>query len=364
MKSNKQKRLFIIGNGTSVPNGSPLLLNFLYESYELVFHEKKGSVFWHAGVKVAKFLHETWGLKNYVSRYLEGTDENVYKEEIEKLRNVNIEEILTFVEEAVSRGDKLQKGVTRDFNLNDLKKSIHNLIFLTLCEKLKHSCCFNQSLFLENWIIKKSVDNIIVSMNYDILLDNALEGFKTRSGHGWNYAGIETFNFPIIDTKANSTINYFKPHGSLNWLYCPNCKKIDVSYGEKIYYDFVRPFKKLPICHSCNQTTFEPFLIPPVWNKHIYKKKFGNDFWELIKNHFENATSIFFVGYSLPESDMEIRYAIKAGLCMNSDKPKVVIVEPKNEVRQKIIKFLAGNVSLAHEFNSFERFSQANGSII
>src|SRR3989442_266543 len=64
---------------------------------------------------------------------------------------------------------------------------------------------------------------VFVSTNYDILIDNALAEEKVN-GTDLDY-GVEFRNFDRPGDWARPALDHrvqlFKPHGSLNWLFCP-----------------------------------------------------------------------------------------------------------------------------------------------
>jgi len=89
------------------------------------------------------------------------------------------------------------------------------------------------------------IDNAFINLNYDILLDNALIYlFRANNEYGIDLDINYTINFRnSIYYNESSTISVdedseywheprldrsiylLKPHGSLNWIYCPNCQK-------------------------------------------------------------------------------------------------------------------------------------------
>ncbi len=76
---------------------------------------------------------------------------------------------------------------------------------------------------------------IFVSTNYDILIDNALVD-EYKYDIDLDY-GVEFRNFERADDwtrpRRNKSVLLCKPHGSLNWLFCPTCNELELTPKEK-----------------------------------------------------------------------------------------------------------------------------------
>ena len=186
----------------------------------------------------------------------------------------------------------------------------------------------------------------IVTTNYDTSFDRALyeatyaeDGAVVRSDMTDVYLGSE-FRDPYEDTPAFSDpqvcVDLFKLHGSLNWLYCPNCSRIFVSaFGQSVFYlDKPKQAKDELTCF-CGYLPLEPVIVAPsvvqdIRNPHL-QAIWTNAQWAL-----EAADHWVFVGYSLPPEDMAIRAMLhRAQVSLTrSKKPTVTVVAPADNTRE------------------------------
>jgi hypothetical protein len=94
----------------------------------------------------------------------------------------------------------------------------------------------------------------VISLNWDILLDNALDEALRRNDpppHGdYDPFGVVDYCCYISSIDSNDgrirsglwsmgcrgyNLKLLKLHGSMNWLQCPNCQRLFVGFGEKIH---------------------------------------------------------------------------------------------------------------------------------
>lgn len=154
------------------------------------------------------------------------------------------------------------------------------------------------------------------TFNYDLGLDHALSYYNLD----FDYCLAEA---SAINIGRNVTQPYLKLHGSINWGYCKECKKI-IPYSfrdsspNKVFLldvkDMVfrlgsRISEKL---HCDKPLEGPPVLIPPTWNKTGYHQDLTH-VWQKAAQVLGAAENIFVIGYSLPESDSFFRYLYALG---------------------------------------------------
>jgi len=187
-------------------------------------------------------------------------------------------------------------------------------------------------------------NSAFISLNYDILIDNALTLFYNEVDVDY---GIHFTDFDKAESlmyqddneiwkmpRKDRSIFLLKPHGSLNWLYCPTCLKVSLFPLEKK----VSKLKWEPgecVCEKC-KTLQVPILIPPTFFK-VMSNYFLQQVWRLSEEKVLNADRIIFCGYSFPDADLHIKYLLKRAE-INSDLLKEVYIvnehkEKKNEER-------------------------------
>jgi hypothetical protein len=137
-----------------------------------------------------------------------------------------------------------------------------------------------------------------ISLNYDILIDNALADLYTRwdldySVDFTNYAA-GTWSRP----RPSKRVGLFKLHGSLNWLYCPTCRTLELTPKEgKICSLKWEPSKCL--CPRCG-TLAVPIIIPPTYFKAL-SNLYLREIWHAAERELSECDRIVFCGYSFPD---------------------------------------------------------------
>lgn len=177
--------------------------------------------------------------------------------------------------------------------------------------------------------------SIIISLNYDIIIDNAI--LNTWHNKDVDYdirirKAIPGYIDPY-DYISSSPVKLLKLHGSLNWLYCPRCREIDVTPGEKGILGIIEQESyndERTTCPVCG-VVYEPRIITPTFLKR-YDYPLLSNLWGNASRYLENAKNLAFIGYSLPDADMLLRCMIKEAIFVNSKRPQISII---NYVNQK-----------------------------
>ena len=165
-----------------------------------------------------------------------------------------------------------------------------------------------------------------MSLNYDILLDNALLLLADRSGG--NYVDIDygiEFRNEGDDWKSprERKVFLFKLHGSLNWLFCPTCNSIKITPKEK---GVMRIFTHSEVCEK-DRSNQKALIIPPTWQK-IYENPYLVSIWLKAEQILQKASKVFFIGYSMPDSDVHIKYLLKKSLYRSrGQQPNIIVVD-------------------------------------
>ena len=155
---------------------------------------------------------------------------------------------------------------------------------------------------------------VFVSTNYDILIDNALTEEPERIDLDY---GVEFRNFdaafrgdnywhrPDLDRR----VGLFKPHGSLNWLFCPTCNELEITPKEKgVVTRLISDFTKQG-CYRC-AGAFSPLIVPPTFYKDL-NNVFLSTIWNRTDIAVQKVKHIIFCGYSFPDADIHIKYLLK-----------------------------------------------------
>src|SRR5262249_22198855 len=165
----------------------------------------------------------------------------------------------------------------------------------------------------------------VISLNYDIIVDNAfVELSDCLPDYGCD-----------IDTKLYQQRPHWgsllKIHGSLNWSYCPGCDRLDLGVAEsgRTYNMLEELYQsdRLDARYSCHgfpcpqcQTFVEPVLITPTQLKD-YRNPHVRKVWTLAEQALRRAERAIIIGYSLPDDDLDVIYLIKPALGHLADQP-------------------------------------------
>ena len=127
-----------------------------------------------------------------------------------------------------------------------------------------------------------------------------------------------------------------KIHGSLNWLYCPNCHRLDLGIagsGRRTVKTLNQFYGAVDLdaryqgdgtqCEDC-RTRLRPVLITPTHLKD-YRNPHIARVWYEAARALREAKRAIFVGYSMPEDDVDVIYLFKRGLSV--DPRAITVVE-------------------------------------
>lgn len=162
---------------------------------------------------------------------------------------------------------------------------------------------FFLKVMLGDWDNQSNLsDNSFITFNYDLLIENALNGLSIPFTYG-------------IGSKSNDSgkdVEVLKLHGSVNWAREKNSTTSYVIHDS--YEDLL---KKNHI----------PQLVPPTWRK-IFTGPL-RQVWDRSLKSLEQATRIIVIGFSIPPTDNHFKYLIAAGLQNNISLREIVFVNPE-----------------------------------
>ncbi len=187
-------------------------------------------------------------------------------------------------------------------------------------------------------LYQQNVEPTVISLNYDVIVDNAMFSLSDQYCHSYppNYF-VDIRTDIYNEFKRRGTFgNLLKIHGSLNWLYCEKCGRLDLfaSRGLRGSHDarglrtakaldelyHFAPFNDAYSCKGtpcrnhpqCNGSV-GPILITPTYTKD-YKNPHVKKAWQEAEFRMREADRAVFIGYSLPTDDVEIAMLFKRGL--------------------------------------------------
>jgi hypothetical protein len=326
---------------------------------------------------------------------------------LKKYHNMSVQDFLSYSEDI-----EVMHSEIGDKVINYAKQSKHYFQGDNFKEKFLAYKAYMEILFLFNSVIneiqngdiskphqniarKISSDDVILTFNWDTLLDMALENvtsWKVSSGYFIKQRAIYNDGWTEVDDRqVNDAPLLIKLHGSTNWLtsymtieegnwrltqelssdilyvYRHTLNPYDTFRGR--YWSGYEPFsygyyppnipdrEHVPERYHIYKTEFNydlriknnisgtagldsmPAIIPPVKKKEY--DLFGNVFdglWRKAEECLAKADKIIIIGYSFPKTDYRTNDLFKRAFCQRTSKPEIVIVNPMpDELKYKFI---------------------------
>jgi hypothetical protein len=205
--------------------------------------------------------------------------------------------------------------------VSDLRQAIEIGMF-DLLEKSLITVPTNNHYNLLNIIYPQPAQPCVISTNYDLIIDTAMMYVsepRLRDG------GLPRYCIPFR-TPFYGMVERFgtllKLHGSLNWLHCRTCQRMEI--GPSISRLYVKVLGRLlgdidqsyepggDKCPSCG-TVLRQLMIAPTHFKD-YRNPHLAQVWYEAERALREADKVIFIGYSLPDDDVEVVYLLKRSL--------------------------------------------------
>lgn len=302
-----KKVLFIFGAGASYDAGAPTQ----GQIFQMYF-EKHGFEDDENDILKKLFLIDFPSPKNYSSF-------------------PTFEEVLGILEFAIQNNASLG----RDFPIEKiriLKEHVINLMAKTIKESLENPKNKNHETLIDN-LFKENKENeftySFINLNYDILLDKALINlYDNLNNKIYLDYGIDFWRNYLDDNWSKSKdprVYLLKPHGSLNWFYCPSCNSIYLNVKGKPEFKETEIEPIIPGCTYCNskQTLF---IVPPTFFKTLTNLHITT-ILQNIQKEVVNSDYLVFVGYSFPDADLHLKYIIKKAFQFLSKSREIIVIE-------------------------------------
>lgn len=232
-----------------------------------------------------------------------------------------------------------------------VREALEFVIFAVIKQKLERTFNNHYYNFLKKIVEQDNALPEVISLNYDIIADNALIKLMLQKEDN---RFVPNYGCEISSVDYNNRIgeaNLYKLHGSLNWLYCPACHRLEVGMSrsgnfmrkelDRLYHlqEFDKVYTKgLESSYErrddkCKDTKcgtkLRPIIITPTHFKD-YRNPHISSVWYNAERALRSADRIFVVGYSLPEDDIDVIYLLKRGT-QNINPENITVVEYVNE---------------------------------
>ncbi len=226
------------------------------------------------------------------------------------------EQVLSFVDTALADNQCISSQWDTTA-LMRIRSDINYLIW-RLLETSLPDC--NPAPHLE-FVQSLSKDSVLLTVNYDVLLDLCLLEHFGRVDYGIRFSKILTAE--EREQKHPSPM-LLKLHGSINWLYCPTCETFVMAEDVPSIRQIFHPD---PVLCPYDQSYLRGILISPTWQKD-YRLPAVALMWIKASKLLRDVERITIIGYSLSDIDMKVQYLLKRSTFMNARKPIIRVVDP------------------------------------
>jgi hypothetical protein len=297
--------VLILGAGATKACNGPLTNEILFEADKAVSSiEREGYL-----ASLDRFLEDVFRLPPRPSRKMSSYP--------------GLPLLMSLVDAAIDRAQPLHANYDVA-KLRDIRSALDYAIFAVLDYKLRGTLPPHHGRAMD-LLFPNGTEARVISLNYDIIADNVLAN-RSQSAFPDYGCDIRTELYRTYPKQGK----LLKLHGSLNWLYCPNCHRLDVAVSRS-GRSFSKALEELFIaeggeandldhryschgseCKTC-KTFVRPVMITPTQKKD-YRNPHITQVWYHAEELLRSATSAVFVGYSMPADDVEVVYLFKRGL--------------------------------------------------
>ncbi|WP_260734524.1 hypothetical protein [Tunturiibacter lichenicola] len=282
----ERRNVYVVGAGFSVGLGFPMTTNLLVDVWDRLTREVRENL-----AKVISFHNPGF-------------------RPARRTTFPYIEDLLTQIAVNLEMFDS-SRTTTGNFTKADLIDAREEL--LTEIAKWFHEL-FQESgepewlkRFAERVIREKAV---VVSFNWDLILDEMLFGGDVAPE---NYGLGKASEGPIL----------LKPHGSLNWYEEDQIAKVAEEKRVTLHkrtkeYPAVQAFVHPRHIVSKTGRRYTPLIVPPQYLKD-FSRPISKSVWRSCVEALSVAPEVFFLGYSLPGSDLQAQFIMRCGFYNQSE---------------------------------------------
>ncbi len=328
--SQMSKLVFILGAGCSVSAGAPTMPKFL-DVAESIGRSKKLFV----------------GDQEKFDLVFKAYDclQSIYSKSSE-IDLLNIESLFAAFEMAETTG--ALRGLAEPHSASQLVPAITRTIVRTIELSVRFpgkGAPVPYDRFC-NWCKSRAKDISILTFNYDLCLDWAL-----------NLGGLRPdYRLPNDGPEDRGSIDLLKLHGSLNWARCDQCGIVAKRLHALTQFELGRVLKtvgpddfRLAItdaiahqtCSRCSKSFHEqPVIVPPTWNKGGFSSASMRTVWARAAEHLAEAEYIVIIGYSVPPTDQFFHYLYALGTMSQTRVKKIVVYNPDESIESRYRRLL------------------------
>lgn len=198
------------------------------------------------------------------------------------------------------------------------------------------------------------VDDVVLSFNYDCLIDAALRDHANRRwdperrGYGFEVegGGAAWRRHTGKGAPFKSSVTLLKPHGSFNWR---RSRRGTVTLEGQPY----------------SIASARDRIIPPTWFKRLADNPFA-EVWKRARAEIRACRALVVVGYSVPATDLFSRALFKAEVGAKEHRASLeflVLVNPDSGARARFADLVSGGIEARTRILEFETLEAMVGSL-
>ncbi len=273
---------------------------------------------------------------------------------LEKLRSFNVEEFFGFVDSESLR------NVTREGQLTEMRSNTLFLISKVITQRLAERLSGGRSKAHVDFAAALDPWAPILTLNWDILLDNAL--LEQRRNVSYALPGHRDLE---PQRRGSQSQVLLKLHGSLNWLWCRSCGSVNYLREKEDAVRFQLGMAGEIACWKCSsEHDFEVLLVPPVLSKLEQGGSLVEAVWSDAFGRLRDARHIVIVGYSFPPADIQTKLFISKALGEADKLESIeVVTRPKfgstsSQFEDRYVEALKGSEKVELLNFNYERFGK------
>jgi hypothetical protein len=255
------------------------------------------------------------------------------RQDLDKAHYPSLPLVMSLLDTALNRGEDLGEW---DVNtLKALRMGLELGIFDVL-EDVLRKFPTNSHYHLVEELFPVGANPQVITTNYDLVLDSALMNLSLqRQAPG----GLPDYHCALanlaVEPPPRKYGSVLKLHGSLNWLFCRTCQRLELGATEStrfltIFSQIAGNLKEAftpdgAQCSVCGRQLL-PLLVAPSHLKD-YRNPHLSLVWYEAQRMLRQATKVVFIGYSLPDDDVEVVYLLKRSLAHIQSSSDITVVE-------------------------------------
>jgi len=331
MARSKAKSVFIVGAGFSNYAGPPLQGEFtgaLLEARDF----RQGSPSQALVKFLSRFVHDNFG-------HLRSAKAQFWPE---------LEDIFTCIDLSANTGHHLGQKYPPA-----LLRTIRRALLARIIRMLRRAYADAKVAKGQRWQrldeLLRMIDvsrTAFISMNWDTVIEDRIREIYRGAVIDYGEA-VQPARFPRNGTKIavnpssqGPRMRIIKMHGSINWLYCDNCRQVfwfPSNQGHEIAAQLLRREEWNIIdpnhrhrrpqwqCHQCQGVPLGTRIATFSYRKALDFPMFQKSWFEAEELLREAATWVF-IGYSLPPADYEFKYLLKWVELSRGEAPEFVVI--------------------------------------